>query len=125
MNPSIHACPACGNDLIVERYRCESCDTLVEGRFENSAFPGLTTQQVEFVRTFVRCEGKITRMEVELGLSYPTIRNRLQDVIRAMGYEPKREEAANRSSDKRLAVLNELDAGRMTADEAMRALREA
>jgi hypothetical protein len=111
--------------LIVERYGCESCDTRIEGRFENSAFPGLTATQVEFVRTFVRCEGKLTRMEAELGLSYPTIRNRLQDVIRAMGYEPKREEAVERNADKRLAVLNELDSGRITADEAMRALREA
>jgi hypothetical protein len=124
MKSSMHACPACGDDLIVERYHCESCDTRVEGRFENSAFPGLTLEQVEFVRTFVRCEGKITRMEAELGLSYPTIRNRLQDVIRAMGYEPKREEAAGRTADKRLAVLDELASGRITADEAMRALRE-
>jgi len=121
----MHACPACGGDLIVERYRCGTCDTRIEGRFENSALPGLTAEQVEFVRTFVRCEGKITRMEGEVGLSYPTIRNRLQDVIRAMGYEPKREEAAERTADRRLVVLNDLDAGRITAEEAMRALREA
>ena len=125
MKTSLHACPACGSNLMVERYRCESCDTRVEGRFENSAFPGLTVEQVEFIRTFVRCEGKITRMEAELGLSYPTIRNRLQDVIRAMGYEPRRDEAAERTADKRLAVLDELNSGRITADEAMRALREA
>jgi hypothetical protein len=73
----------------------------------------------------VRCEGKITRVEAELGLSYPTIRNRLQDVVRAMGYEPNREETAERAADKRLAVLNELESGQITADEAMRALREA
>ena len=125
MKSSLHACPACGSDLTVERYRCENCDTRVEGRFENSAFPGLTQEQVEFVRTFVRCEGKITRMEAELGLSYPTIRNRLQDVIRAMGYEPKRDEAAERTAEKRVGVLNDLESGRITADEAMRALREA
>ena len=124
MKSSLNACPACGNDLMVERYRCESCDTRIEGRFENSAFPGLTAEQVQFVRTFVRCEGKITRMEAELDLSYPTIRNRLQDVIRAMGYEPKREDVTEAAAEKRRTVLNELDAGRISAEEAMRALQE-
>ncbi|MFH1185168.1 MAG: DUF2089 domain-containing protein [Chloroflexota bacterium] len=119
----LNTCPACGGDLVVDRYQCESCDTRIEGRFNNSAIPGLTSDQLEFVETFVRCEGKITRMEAELGLSYPTIRNRLQDVIRAMGFEPRRDDATEAAA-KRRAVLNDLDAGRIFDDEAMRALRE-
>jgi hypothetical protein len=109
--------------MVVVRYHCEHCDTAVEGRFENSALPGLSMQQSEFVRTFVRCEGKITRMEAELGLSYPTIRNRLQEVIRAMGYEPRPEELAEPDPDKRRSVLDDLDAGKISAADAMRALR--
>ena len=106
------------------QYHCESCDTRIEGRFSNSAFPGLTAEQIDFVKTFVRCEGKITRVETELGLSYPTVRNRLHEVIRAMGFEPRREDSADTAADKRRAVLNDLDAGRISADEAMQALRE-
>jgi hypothetical protein len=110
---------------MVERYRCESCDTRVEGRFENSAFPGLTVEQVEFIRTFVRCEGKITRMEDEIGLSYPTIRNRLHEVIRALGYEPGgAEEPAGLSEEDRQRILEDLDLGRISAEEAMRLLKE-
>ena len=118
-------CPFCKSELEAVRLHCPSCDTSIEGRFSTSRLTALSDQQLEFVITFVRCEGKINRVEQELGLSYPTIRNRLQDVILAMGYEPKQEEEAERTADKRLAVLDELDSGRITADEAMRALREA
>jgi hypothetical protein len=122
MKASLNACPVCGDELVVDRYHCESCDTRIEGRFNNSALPGLTAEQLEFVRTFVRCEGKITRMESELGISYPTIRNRLLEVIRAMGYEPRREEALEAAAEKRRSVLNDLEGGRISAEEAMRAL---
>jgi hypothetical protein len=122
MKASLNACPVCGDELVVDRYHCESCDTRIEGRFNNSALPGLTAEQLEFVRTFVRCEGKITRMESELGISYPTIRNRLLEVIRAMGYEPRREDALEAAAEKRRSVLNDLEEGRISAEEAMRAL---
>jgi hypothetical protein len=120
---SLNHCPVCRADLLVAEYHCEACDTRVRGRFESTTFPGLTPEQLDFVRTFVRCEGKITRVEVELGLSYPTIRNRLQDVIRAMGYEPKRDEM-EATAGKRRAVLDDLEAGKISAEEAMRELRE-
>jgi hypothetical protein len=123
MKPSLNKCPVCGENLTVARYHCESCDTSIEGRFENSAFPGLTAEQMEFVKTFIRCEGKITRMETELSLSYPTIRNRLHEVIRAMGYEPGKDEAPEVSEEKRRVVLDQLDSGKISAEDAMRALR--
>ncbi len=124
MKASLNTCPVCGADLTVTRYHCESCDTLIEGRFENSAFPGLTAEQIEFVKTFVRCEGRINRIEQEQRWgSYPTIRNRLREVIRAMGYEPGREDAADLSEDKRRAVLAELESGGISAEAAMRRLR--
>lgn len=125
MQPMPSRCPFCQSELEAVRLHCSSCDTSFEGRFSTSRLTSLSDQQLEFVVTFVRCEGKINRVEQELGLSYPTIRNRLQDVIRALGYEPKQEEETERMADRRLAVLDELDAGRITANEAMRALREA
>jgi hypothetical protein len=78
---------------------------------------------LDFIVTFVRCEGKINRMEQELGLSYPTIRNRLHEVIRALGFEPGKEELVEVGPEKRSAVLEELEAGKISADEAMRILR--
>jgi len=123
MKPSLNKCPVCGDDLSVTRYHCDTCDTSIEGRFENSAFPGLTADQIEFVKTFVRCEGKINRMEGELSLSYPTIRNRLQEVIRALGYEPGKDDSPEISDEKRRQVLEDLEAGKISPDDAMRILR--
>jgi hypothetical protein len=124
MKPSLNKCPVCGEDLAVSRYHCETCDTTIEGRFENSAFPSLSAEQIEFVKTFVRCEGRINRIEAEQKWgSYPTIRNRLREVIRAMGYEPGKEEVVDVGEDKRRMVLEELDSGKISAEDAMRRLR--
>jgi hypothetical protein len=123
MKASLNKCPVCGEDMIVARYHCECCDTSIEGRFENSAFPGLTGEQIEFVKTFVRWKGKINRMEDELHLSYPTIRNLLQDVIRAMGYEPGKDVTPEISEEKRRSVLDDLESGKISADDATRLLR--
>jgi hypothetical protein len=85
----------------------------------------LSPEQLDFIELFVRCEGKITRMEDELGLSYPTIRNRLHEIIRAMGYEPGGEELpAALSDEERKRILEDLDAGRLTVEKAMRLLQE-
>ncbi len=124
MKPSLNKCPVCGADLVVARYHCEACDTVIEGRFENSAFPGLTAEQIEFVKTFVRCEGRINRIEQEQKWgSYPTIRNHLREVIRAMGYEPGREELPEVTEEDRRTVLADLEGGAISAEDAMRRLR--
>jgi hypothetical protein len=122
MKTALSKCPVCEGELTVTRLHCDTCDTVIEGRFANSVFAGLTPEQIDFIETFVRCEGKITRMEDEMALSYPTIRNRLQDVIRALGYEPGKEEAAEIPDEKRREVLENLDSGKISAEEAMRLL---
>jgi hypothetical protein len=85
----------------------------------------LTPEQLSFIETFVRCEDKLTRMEGELGISYPTIRSRLHEVIRALGYEPGKEEppAPKVSDDVRRRVLEDLDVGRITPEKAMSLLQ--
>ena len=123
MRPAPARCPVCGSELTVIRLHCASCDTSLEGRFTNGQFSGLSTDQIEFVMTFVRCEGKLNRMEQELDLSYPTVRNRLHEVIRALGFEPGKEDAPEINDQRRRLVLDDLDAGRISAQDAMRALR--
>ena len=122
MKTALSKCPVCDGELSVTRLHCETCDTTIEGRFTNGAFAGLLPEQLDFIETFVRCEGKITRMEDEMALSYPTIRNRLQEVIHALGYEPGKEDTGEISDDKRRSVLEELDSGNISAEEAMRLL---
>ena len=117
-------CPLCGGEVVVTRLHCQECDTTYEGRFVPGAFERLSSEQLSFVETFVRCEGKINRMEDEIGLSYPTIRNRLHEIIRALGYEPGGEEPPRRSDDERRRVLDDLEQGNISYQEAMRLLQE-
>ena len=123
MYPALTQCPVCKDELVVSRLHCPSCDTTVEGRFTTGHFANLTQEQLHFIVTFVRNEGKLNRMEEDLGLSYPTIRNRLHDVIRALGFEPGKEEIPEIDDEKRRSVLEELDAGNISAEDAMRLLR--
>ncbi|MBS3752456.1 MAG: DUF2089 domain-containing protein [Anaerolineales bacterium] len=113
-------CPICGGEIIVSRLHCRECDVTIDGRFSSRTFSQLTPQQMDFVETFVRLEGKITHMEKELGLSYPTIRNRLHEVIRALGYEPGGEEEDSALSEaEREKILNDLDEGKISYEEAI------
>src|SRR5512133_336925 len=123
MNNALTRCPVCQNELTITRLHCESCDTTLEGRFIGGPFAHLTFEQMDFIMTFIRCEGKLNRMETELGLSYPTLRNRLLEVIRALGYEPGKEESPEIAEDRRRQILEDLDAGKLSADAAMRILR--
>ncbi|MEW6029292.1 MAG: DUF2089 domain-containing protein [Chloroflexota bacterium] len=123
MHPAPTRCPVCQAELTVTRLHCPSCDTAIEGRFTAGSFAHLSAEQLDFIVTFVRCEGKINRMESELGLSYPTIRNRLHDVIRAMGFEPGREESPEITDEQRRAILDDLNSGKISAENAMRLLR--
>src|SRR5512146_2744326 len=98
MNPILSKCPVCGSQLEVTEMHCNTCDTTIEGHFVGTSgpFAQLTPEQIQFVLTFVRCEGRFNRLEDELNLSYPTIRNRLFEVIRALGYEPGKEESQSK-----------------------------
>ncbi|MCB0022393.1 MAG: DUF2089 domain-containing protein [Caldilinea sp.] len=122
MLPLPTRCPLTGGEIIVTRIYCPDADVSIDGRFAvaEPPFARLTPEQIQFVEIFVRNEGKLNRMEEDLGLSYPTIRSRLHDVIRALGYEPGKEEAAPAVDRKQ--VLAELEAGSLSFDEAMQKL---
>ena len=129
MNALPNQCPICGGGIAITRLQCDECDITIEGRFApmpaaSNPFSPLNPEQMQFVMTFVKCEGKLNRMEDELNLSYPTLRSRLQDVIRAMGYEPGKDEpqATRVSEDDRKRILDDLDAGRISAEQAMKML---
>ena len=122
MNPLLTQCPVCKDELSITRLHCSSCNTSIEGRFYSGSFANLSKKQMEFVEVFVRSEGKIKRVEEELSLSYPTIRNRLHEVIRAMGSEPGKEERTGVDEETRRSILEDLDAGKISAEDAMRIL---
>lgn len=144
MNPILAKCPVCGGDLVATRLHCPSCETTFEGSFAPGGSPlqaaftpeqlrtllpfsRLSQEQLNFMLTFVRCEGRFNRMEEELNLSYPTLRGRLDEVVRAMGYEPAREEVppvpSLPNAIERQSILDQLNRGEIDVEEARRRLR--
>ncbi len=124
MHPLVGACPVCGETLEVTRLHCRNCDTTIEGHFSVGAFDRLTPEQLAFAETFIQCEGKLNRMEEKIGLSYPTLRARLHELIRAMGYEVGQEEApAGISDEERRQILDDLAAGRLSSQDAVKMLQ--
>jgi len=124
MNQIIGQCPICKETLQVTRLYCPNCDTTLEGHFALGRFHQLSADQLAFVETFVRCEGKINRVGEEMGVSYPTVRSRLTDLIRALGYEVGEEEPAGTvPDDVRKSILEELAQGKITSEEAVKRLR--
>jgi hypothetical protein len=87
MNPLPGRCPVCANTLTVTRLQCGHCGTGIDGAFGLGRLQALTAEQVQFVETFMKCKGKIKDVEGELGISYPTVVARLNEVVRAMGFE--------------------------------------
>jgi len=124
MNSLLMTCPVCDHRLTVTRLHCRNCDTTLEGHFETGRLGGLTAEQLSFVESFLYCEGKLNRMEGVLGLSYPTLRSRLSQVIEAMGFEVGPEQH-DLSDERRHKVLDELATGQISSEQAMELLEGA
>ncbi len=126
INKTLSKCPVCNSDLVATRLYCVNCDTTIEGHFttEHSPFEHLTPEQMQFLLTFVRCEGRLNRMEDEMNLSYPTLRSRLNEIVRALGYEPGKDEVPLQlTPEERREILEKLDQGQITWEEAQARLR--
>lgn len=125
MKKSLIECPVCDHPLSITRLTCDNCSTNIEGSFSASVgpFTQLSPEQANFALTFIRCEGRLNRMEDELKLSYPTLRNRLVEVIRALGFEPGKEDQSIRlTTDERAKILDDMSQGRITYTDARKLL---
>lgn len=125
-------CPLCEGRVHVERVRCERCGSAVEGVFDLDWLGRLSREQLKFVRVFLGCRGKIKDVEQALGLSYPTIVARLDDVVGALGQKgdepepsrrPRPEALGEEPPPDRLEILRALSAGEIDIDEAERRLK--
>lgn len=115
----ITSCPVCGNRLKAIKLKCFKCGTIIENDFELSKFSYLTKGELDFIEVFMKCRGNIKDVEKELGISYPTVRAKLDDVITALGYAVERKAASDSSE-----VLEKLEKGEITAEEAVNLLKE-
>ncbi len=78
-------CPVCHDDLLVTQLVCRNCGTEIRNEFEMDRLSRLIPEQRHFVEIFLLCEGKLNCVQEELGISYPTVRSRLDEIIRALG----------------------------------------
>ncbi|MGD8966393.1 MAG: DUF2089 domain-containing protein [Anaerolineae bacterium] len=122
MYPAPTECPVCHDSLLITRMICRNCGTALEGRFSLGRLFELTPDQRHFVEVFIRCEGKISRVEEELDLSYPTVRSRLEEVIQALGYEVDRKPEG--VGERRQEVLERLARREISSEEALRLMQE-
>ena len=74
-------CPSCGGILTVKSLHCAECDTTISGQFAIHPILRLTAEEQQFVTAFIRCSGSLKQMAADMGLSYPTVRNILDDII--------------------------------------------
>jgi len=117
-NPILSKCPVCGKAMQVTRLHCHGCKTSIEGNFDSCKFCRLDEEQRQFIEVFLTSRGNIKEVERLLGISYPTVRSRLDAVLESLGYRVEREQ-----DQRRKEILEALDKGEITSEEAIRLLR--
>lgn len=126
-----HRCPVCDHEMKISKLTCTYCPTKIEGEFSSCKFCRLPAEQLIFMEAFIKCRGNIKEVEKELGISYPTVRSRLDSVIEALGYGvdkervPKDEkENSHEESLRRQGILEALERGEISAQEATLQMRK-
>jgi hypothetical protein len=128
----IATCPVCSHELSVTRLRCGECGTTIEGEFGVGRFGRLTQEQTALLESFLRSRGNLRDMERELGISYPTVRARVEALVRALGFGPRDEAEAPTVADSpeptdilagRREILERLSRRELSAEEAAEAIR--
>jgi hypothetical protein len=137
----IATCPVCSDELTITRLHCRTCGTALEGEFGVGRFGRLSRDQLALLESFLRSRGNLKEMERELGISYPTVRGRIDALVRALGladgtsadaeaddldtHEPPQPPGpSDDAAARRREILESLARHDIGADEAASALRE-
>jgi len=112
-------CPVCEHELKVSQLSCNHCQTTIQGKFDLCKFCKLSDEQKFFTEIFIKNRGNIKEIEKELKISYPTVRNKLEDVIQALGYKTEQKSTVNKKE-----ILQQLSDGKISKEEALKKLSE-
>lgn len=115
-------CPTCEGKLNVTELKCSNCNTKISGDFYLDELFQLNYEMQRFLKIFIKTRGNIKNMEKELDMSYPTVRNKLNELIKTLGYEDDFVE--EEQQEKRREILDMLEAGEIEAVEAAQKLKE-
>jgi hypothetical protein len=124
----ISTCPVCSSELSITRLQCRGCGTAIEGDFNVGRFGRLSRDQMALLESFLRARGNAKELERELKVSYPTVRARIEALVRALGLSDEATAAEDDSGDGagaelRREVLERLARHEISADEAASLLR--
>jgi hypothetical protein len=115
----IGRCPVCNGSLYISELSCRDCEVKIRGKFEVPMFARLTDEEREFLMIFLRSRGSLRDVQRELALSYPTVRSRLDALLAKMGI------VTSRASQEEISdVLNKLEAGELSAENAIKLIRK-
>jgi hypothetical protein len=137
----ISTCPVCSHELAVTRLHCGHCGTTLEGDFSVGRYGRLSREQLALLESFLRSRGNLREMERELGISYPTVRNRVEALVRALGLADGEEPAPTIEAEvtemaevstkltkeqvtaRRSEILGQVARGELSAADAAEAIR--
>ncbi|MFP4497836.1 MAG: DUF2089 domain-containing protein [Vulcanimicrobiota bacterium] len=117
-------CPVCKHSLEITRFKCPACHTVIEGKFEGCDFCQLPSDDKEFLLIFIYSRGNIKEVEKKMGVSYPTVRSKLDSLIENLGKRKGRLRKDEDLKSKRLKVLQELEDGTIELEEALGKIRK-
>jgi hypothetical protein len=128
MRKILERCPTCGGSLDVTELQCQQCHTQVRSRYSPCAFCTLTTDQLVFVKLFVEKRGNLREMEKALGVSYPTVRGKLEEIAERLSSAPvpaggAPQPASGPEAEARREVLRLIAEGRLSVKEGLARLR--
>lgn len=115
----ISKCPVCNSKLRIVKLKCNKCGTVIENDFEFSKFESLAEEHLKFMEVFIMCRGNIKDVEKELGISYPTVRAKLDEVISALGYTVVKKPTVNNNE-----ILDLLEKGEISPEQAVTMMKE-
>lgn len=122
----IHTCPVCEHLLHVKKLACSKCHTVVENNFSLSKFASLSEEQIAFIEVFVVNRGNIKEVEKALNISYPTVRSKLDNIIKQLGYGTDKDTKGNVDEEKtrKAHIIERLEKGEISAQEAVDLLKK-
>ena len=123
MNRVVSHCPVCNSSLVISRLTCTECGTSIEGTFGHGLFSDLTEEERRFVELFVVARGNIKEMEKRLGVSYPTVRNKLDAIIAKLEGKLQKTDPETRHK-RRLEIIESIKRGEISPDEGAALIEE-
>jgi hypothetical protein len=111
-----------GRDLVIERVRLADSDIRIEGPFELPPLAKLTAEEQIFIAAFIQSHGSIKQMEQYFGISYPTVKNRLNRLCEKLHVMQVPMDAGPAERPPSQEILDRLEQGQISPEEAAQAL---